>query len=268
MILAPTLGLVTRRQGHGAYDFDVRAFLEVTSAFDPVACPPVLLRIGPIGDYGAVARELGELGFRLVQDPSTHALASELPRWYPRVADLTARSVWFDAPPRAGEVEAALGWPVFVKGERQTNRHQASLSVARDAGEFLRIMNAWSVDPILHWQRVVCRELLPLRRVGTARPGELPPAVELRCFLWRGVIVGYGRYWTHVAYEVSAGELDHALALAAEVGRRVSVPFLVVDVAQTDDGRWVVIECNDAQESGYAGTSPLAMWQSIIDAEV
>lgn len=26
-----------------------------------------------------------------------------------------------------------------------------------------------------------------------------------------------------------------------------------------------MIECNDAQESGYAGVSPLSLWQSILD---
>jgi len=44
------------------------------------------------------------------------------------------------------------------------------------------------------------------------------------------------------------------------------VPFLVVDVAITAKGRWIVIECNDAQESGYAGVSPLALWTSILGA--
>jgi len=45
------------------------------------------------------------------------------------------------------------------------------------------------------------------------------------------------------------------------------VPFLVVDVAQTEAGRWVVIECNDGQESGYAGVSPFGLWQKIVDLE-
>ncbi len=34
----------------------------------------------------------------------------------------------------------------------------------------------------------------------------------------------------------------------------------------TARGDWIVIECNDAMESGHAGASPLGMWQSILDA--
>jgi hypothetical protein len=45
------------------------------------------------------------------------------------------------------------------------------------------------------------------------------------------------------------------------------VPFLVVDVAQDVDGRWWVIECNDGQEAGYAGVSPFALWQRVVELE-
>jgi len=43
--------------------------------------------------------------------------------------------------------------------------------------------------------------------------------------------------------------------------------FLVVDIAQAQDGRWLVIECNDGQESGYGSVLPVALWQRIIDLE-
>ena len=43
--------------------------------------------------------------------------------------------------------------------------------------------------------------------------------------------------------------------------------FLVVDVAQTASGEWIVIECNDGQEGGYAAVAPIALWQHIVDIE-
>jgi hypothetical protein len=64
-------------------------------------------------------------------------------------------------------------------------------------------------------------------------------------------------------------EAEHrdARRVAGEAAARVDVPFLVVDMAQANDGRWLVIECNDAQESGYAGVSPFGLWQHVISAE-
>ena len=38
-------------------------------------------------------------------------------------------------------------------------------------------------------------------------------------------------------------------------------------VAQTAEGQWIVIECNDGQESGYAGVSPIALWGKLIELE-
>ncbi|MDB4960416.1 MAG: hypothetical protein JWP01_415 [Myxococcales bacterium] len=53
--------------------------------------------------------------------------------------------------------------------------------------------------------------------------------------------------------------------MASEATRRVNVPFLVVDLAQDAAGTWLVIECNDGQESGYAGVSAIGLWQTIIE---
>ncbi len=44
----------------------------------------------------------------------------------------------------------------------------------------------------------------------------------------------------------------------------VDVPFLVIDLAQTASGEWICIECNDGQESGYAGINPIEMWRAVL----
>jgi ATP-grasp domain, R2K clade family 3 len=52
--------------------------------------------------------------------------------------------------------------------------------------------------------------------------------------------------------------------VANQVAKRLNVPFLVVDVAKAMAGRWVTIECNDAQESGYASILPYELWRKIL----
>jgi hypothetical protein len=96
----------------------------------------------------------------------------------------------------------------------------------------------------------------------------VPPSFEFRSFWWKGELVGFGPYWNTVAdYAITRSEERSAISLARQVASRVAVPFLVVDIAQKADGQWVLIECNDGQESGYAGISALSMWQKIIDIE-
>jgi ATP-grasp domain, R2K clade family 3 len=204
----------------------------------------------------------------LVHDPAEYLRASELPHWYPLLEDLTPRSVWFPRPPAVAEVADRLDWPVFVKGTRQTSGHRRALSVVEGPEQFERVMAAWSGDPILRHQGVVCREYARLRLVDDSDPNRLPSAFEFRTFWWRAQLAGCGRYWWEgKSYRLTESEEADALALAREAARRVNVPFLVLDIAQTVDGRWLVIECNDGQESGYGGVSPLALWQRIIDLE-
>ena len=65
-------------------------------------------------------------------------------------------------------------------------------------------------------------------------------------------------------YEASEGDLATMRRIGGEVARRLRVPFLVIDFAETAEGEWVVIECNDGQDSGYAGVDARAMWRRVI----
>lgn len=49
------------------------------------------------------------------------------------------------------------------------------------------------------------------------------------------------------------------------IARAINGGFPVIDLAMTREGQWIIIECNDAMESGYAGVPPIALWQNILD---
>jgi hypothetical protein len=262
------LWLLTAPTGTDIYDFAFDRFFACRRPYVLPGSMEVVARVGVWNDYAERYSELEGHGVRLVHSPEQHLLATELPHWYPRLTDLTPRSVWFDERPDAETVERLLGWPVFVKGERQTSRHRRSLSIIEGPEQFRRAMDVYATDSILHWQRVVCRELRPLRRVAEGAPDRIPSSFEFRTFWWRGELVGWGPYWWQGSpYTMTADEQRAALGLGREVARRLTVPFLVVDVAQEVSGRWIVIECNDGQESGYAGASPFALWQNVLDVE-
>lgn len=231
-----------------------------------------MLRIGALGAYEALCAALAQVGEQPIHTVEQHRIASELPGWYPRISALTPQSLWFDAIPwsesELGVIGDRLGWPVFVKGARQTSRHQAGLCIAADADALAVLLRRYQQDPILSWQPVTIRRFLPLRIVDETAPGGLPAAFEFRTFWWRGQLAGAGPYWSSEArFRWSPTERDEALAVAGQAAQRVDVPFLVVDVAQDREGRWWVIECNDAQESSYAGVSPVALWQRIVQLQ-
>jgi hypothetical protein len=87
--------------------------------------------------------------------------------------------------------------------------------------------------------------------------------LEFRSFWWQGNCVGVGPYWWQVP-PYQAPDLVERMALAGCAAQALAVPFLVVDFAKTVRGDCIVIESNDAQESGFAGIAPRMLWQRVL----
>lgn len=246
-----------------AYDFEFELFFECSH---PVFLPDIqscVLRTGAIADYpGAYACAL-EQNLCLVNDPAQHERASELSAWYPLITKLTPTSLCCDEFPAVESVAEDFGWPVFIKGSRQTSKHNPALCIAHHADDYLAIAQRYHDDPILHWQKIAIRRFVELMPVSGQVPGKVPASMEFRTFWWHNECVGYGQYWYQLPV-YQAADIDDGLALAQLAAKRLNVPFLVIDIAKTIEGKWIVIECNDAQESGYTGINPHALWRSIL----
>ncbi len=259
----------TRPIGVPIYDLDFEHLFACRRPWERPAEVQAIARVGALDDYAASHARLLADGVRLVHGPEDNLRATRLPRWYPLIEELTPKSLWFEGTaPDPARIGDELGWPIFMKGARQTSRHRRRLSIIEGPDAMARALEEYAQDPILGWQDVVCRRLEALRPVEDPDPDRVPSSYEFRTFWWRGQLVGCGRYWWQgVDYAMTDEERGPALAVAAEAARRVDVPFLVVDIAQRADGAWIVIECNDGQESGYAGVSPVALWQEVVRIE-
>ncbi len=259
------LWLAIKPIGMPVYDFEFERVFACRHAWRIEQEIVAIARMGAAPDYAQRYQDLLQLGVRLVHSPEEYARTSHLPNWYPLIQDFTPKSVWFDELPTIADIEASFTWPVFLKGERQTNRHNRRQSIIENRHHFTQIMAEWRQDPILGWQRVVCREYLPLRQVAVPSAEALPKSFEFRTFWWRNECVGIGRYWVSETYKPTDTELTAIQQSAGEAARRLNVTFLVVDIAQTQSGDWTVIEVNDGQDSGYAGVNPMLMWRNILD---
>jgi hypothetical protein len=270
VLLEETVWLLVEPVQIPIYDFNFREWFHCRISYE---CPSeicAVARVGAVRDYHQFYLECKNDGVTLIHSPEEHLRASQLNKWYPLISDLTPRSVCFKGKPTLADVEAHFSWPIFMKGARQTSHHQRKLSIVDSDADFCEAIESFSRDPILAWQDVVCREFVPLRRLNDSDEDstKLPRSFEFRTFWWKGKLASAGRYWWEgTPYDWTESERTAALAVGEEAARRIAVPFLVVDLAQTRDRRWIVIECNDAQESGYAGVSPIGLWQKIVDYE-
>jgi hypothetical protein len=270
LCLEDTLLVLSRPFGVPSYDFDFERNFACTH---PIYLPDqaiAIARLGAIADYESVYAMFADLGIKLINSPEESFRANDLRGWYPQLTELTARSLWFEGDPDLDCVEREIGYPVFVKTVQQTLRHRHDVSVVADRPSLERAVATYQKDTVLGSQPIVFREYLQLAPLPIASqyPQRIPGGREIRSFWWKGNSVGCGPYWGRDSgWTPTAMEQKVALALAEQAARRLAVPFLVVDVAQRIDGSWVIIETNDAQESGYTGLSALELWRTIIEIE-
>ena len=79
--------------------------------------------------------------------------------------------------------------------------------------------------------------------------------------------MAYGPYWyMGHQYSLPESELQEVLKLTDWAAQRLAVSFPAIDVAKTASGEWIIIEVNDAQESGFVGANPLVLWNNTIEA--
>lgn len=259
-----SLWVCEEQLGVPGYDFRFQDFFECRHPIFLDTEVTAVARMGAAPDYAFRYQRLLEYGVRLIHTPEEYERTSYLPIWYPLIQDFTPKSIWYDQPPTVAEIESEFEWPVFLKGERQTSKHNRTLAIIEDAAQFQQVMEHWKRDDILHWQKVVCRQYIPLRTVAPDNGQALPKAFEFRTFWWKDNCVGLGPYWHSENYRPTAEEEREILRLGREVARRLDVTFLVVDIAQAATGEWIVIECNDGQDSGYSGVHPFRLWQAVI----
>ncbi len=250
------------------YDFHFEQFFPCYHPLYPKKGITVVGRFGVTENYSDLFFELNSLGIALIHNPSQYLLASELTNWYSLLKDITPKSIWYDEIPTIEQIENDFDYPIFIKGSRQTNKHKASLSIAKSKSELKNIIFEYKRNPILHWQKFVVREYVNLRIVKSTETEKIPASFEFRTFWWKNNLVGEGIYWKDFAkYNWTKSERIKALSVAENAALKLNLPFIVIDIAQMENGKWLIIESNDGQESGYAGISPISLWQNIVEIE-
>lgn len=263
-----TIWLGVKPVGVSAYDFSFEPLFSCRRPYELPENGEIIARLGAFENYQKSYDIFSDLGFKLVNNVKQHYLASELSEWYPLIQSYTPRSVWYDEIPTVNKIESEFSYPIFIKGSRQTAKHSESLSVAKNRKDCELILKEYQKNPILHWQQLVCREFVELMPVEAAHTQKVSPSFEFRSFWYKGKLVGVGHYWSEfVSYKWSMEQEAAALKVASDVCGLVPVPFLVIDLALTKEGKWIVIECNDGQESGYAGIKAISLWKNIIEIE-
>ena len=261
------IAILYRQTGNDVYDFNFRNNYECRSIVSEVEAP-VLLHIGAVENYADIEAMFEEFGMKLLISEAEHLRCSTIEKWYPVLKDKTPFTKIYDEIPPLDELLQEFSFPVFIKGNRQTNRHKKSQCIIESADQYEYLQKEWNNDSILSWQRVAVREYVPLHVIDKdSYPDMVPISYEFRFFYYEGKCMAYGPYWyMGKQYALTDNELNEVLKLTDWAAQRLEVRFPSIDVAKTALGEWIIIEVNDAQESGYVGANPLVLWNNTIEA--
>lgn len=261
------IALLCKKTGNDVYDFDFRNHFDCKSVVSEIDMP-VLLHIGAVQNYEEVETMLDSMGMRLLVNNDEHLRCSTIEQWYPLIAEKTPFTKIYDELPDVSELLKDFSFPVFIKGNRQTNRHNKSQCIIENERDYAQLKENWAKDSILSWQKVAVREFVPLQTIdATSYPDMVPISYEFRFFCVAGKCVAYGPYWyMGNKYAMQSEDEKQAVIISEWAAGKVGASFIAVDLAKTADGKWIVIEVNDAQESGFVGVKPLVLWKSVIEA--
>lgn len=261
------IAILYKKTENDVYDFNFRNYFECESVISEVE-HPVLLHVGAVEDYEGLEEMIENMGMKLLVHNAEHLRCSTIEKWYPAIKDKTPFTKIYDELPAIEEIEKNFSFPIFVKGNRQTNRHNKAQCIIENADAYERLKDTWEKDSILSWQKVAVREYVRLQTIDdTTYPEMVPISYEFRFFCFEGKCVGYGPYWYMGSkYSMNPNDSESAIKLAEWAAQRVSVSFIAVDLAKTAEGEWIIIEVNDAQESGFVGLNSLSLWHNAIEA--
>ncbi len=144
-----------------------------------------------------------------------------------------------------------------VKGITNSKKHQwKSHMFAETKSKIPDVVRRLLDDDLIREQGIVVRQYHPLRVLDYGI-NDLPITNEWRTF-WcvkNGIpyLLASGFYWAafpELAKHVSFSEQAYQVANQAANLLASYTKFFVLDVAETKDGNWIVIEVNDGQMSG------------------
>jgi len=199
------------------------------------------------------------LGSRLVNTTGQHGYVADFDYYW----DLEGRTFasWTDAmniPRRLADK------PFVVKGTTNSDKRAWSRRMfAPNLEAAHRIAADLRTDAFIGPQGVVYREYVPLEVLGMPVADGPPMANEWRTFYYKGQRLAHGFYWSNIDDwgPVDAARADfeaHGQAFADQVAADIAnaVPFVCIDVAKTQDGRWLVVELNDGCMAGLNESVP------------
>jgi hypothetical protein len=185
---------------------------------------------------------LSARGYALVSSAAHYAEVTYFPNYHPKIRDSSPSAVWTDTP------DAFLAWtlarklgdgPFVIKDHVKSAKHlwHEACFIPKGAGRenFERIAeNLRREQGKTFFRGFVVKQFVPLRSRGES-PREYPMCEEYRLFFWKRQLMVASHYHRQAENLV---DWSPFVVLA----QRFDSPFFTMDIAQTEEGNWIVVD--------------------------
>ena len=211
--------------------------------------------------YKELQRSLEDNGIDLINNGRQYMNCHWFPGFYGYIENHTPESTWFCqyANGYLG-VDRLTEWvkkfgdtPLIIKDFVKSRKHEwdeaCFVPSALDEEAFQRVANTFiERQGEFLAGGIVARKFIPLMQIGIHDKSGAPLFNEYRTFVLNGKPMITGRYW-------SQGKLGDRPNLVEfdEVIKSVDNNFFTMDLAQTKQGDWIIIELGGGQVSGLQG---------------
>lgn len=213
--------------------------------------------------YQQLEEDLDYVGAQLVNTYRQHRYIADLKNWYQDLEEHTFPT-WFrmeDVPDNCG--------PVVLKGETNSRKDRWHTHMfAKDKKEALEVFFKLQVDSCIGNQDICIRQYVPLVRLTEEVYGP-PVTLEYRFFCSKDKILSSGYYWSSslddvkdtIPFQTPQRAIDLVNKVLPVISQNCN--FVVVDVALTESGDWIVVELNDGQMSGLSENDPKVLYKNL-----
>lgn len=103
---------------------------------------------------------------------------------------------------------------------------------------------------------LVFREFVPLQQLTTHSKSGMPLTKEFRLFIYKGKVGNAFEYWEEGDYEQVKPDWGAFEALIPTINSQ----FFTMDIAQTIEGEWIIVELGDGQVAGLIDKVDRKKW--------
>jgi len=207
----------------------------------------VIPRYSALPYYQELETDVNNLGGTLINSYKQHKWIANF-EWYEPLKEYTPQS-WTDD----NFFSAPIDKEYVVKGRTNSKKHQWNkLMHAENKRRALEISGELIQDGLLGEQGIIYREYVPLKTYEIGING-LPFTDEWRFFFYKDILLSVNYYWCisdYIPKSVPKDIINFAQDLSVIVKEYVN--FFVLDCAITKDNKPILIEINDASQSGLS----------------